>query len=432
MMAAPRRGFETAEYAARTARALAAMEAHAEEPLAGIVITSPPTIRYFTGFETTFWESPTRPFFVILVPGRTAPIAVVPDLGEVGMRQAFTSEVRTWASPEIGDGASPKFGDGASPEIGDGASQTGSAGVHEGLEALWAAICETMTSLGTRSGGATAYTAARIGFELGPEMAMRWSTGAFLALRRRLGGDRIADATPLLWRLRMIKSAAELEKIAKACRIASDAFAAVPERIAAGCKEREAAATFRDLLFGAGADQVPFIAAASGAAGYLQIVAGPSDRHLTRGDILFLDTGVVHDGYFCDFDRNFAVGAPEVAVERAYDALLRATDAAINALRPGLRAAEICAVIGRSLEDAGYAVSATGRMGHGFGLQLTEPPSLALQDATVLEAGMALTIEPAITLGGGRLLVHEENVSLQADGAQWLSTPAPRSLPRLR
>ena len=51
-------------------------------------------------------------------------------------------------------------------------------------------------------------------------------------------------------------------------------------------------------------------------------------------------------------------------------------------------------------EPAGRADTPIGRMGHGLGLDLTEPPSIAADDATVLEAGMVITLEPSLILPG--------------------------------
>ena len=70
-----------------------------------------------------------------------------------------------------------------------------------------------------------------------------------------------------------------------------------------------------------------------------------------------------------------------------------------------------------------------GRYGHGLGTQLTEPPSHTNWDQTVLEAGMALTLEPSINYGDGLMMVAEENLLILDNGAMLLSTRAQRDLP---
>ena len=67
--------------------------------------------------------------------------------------------------------------------------------------------------------------------------------------------------------------------------------------------------------------------------------------------------------------------------------------------------------------------------GHGLGAQLTEWPSLSASDATRLEAGMVITLEPGMTYAEGTMMVHEENLVITEDGAELLSRRAPDALP---
>ena len=79
--------------------------------------------------------------------------------------------------------------------------------------------------------------------------------------------------------------------------------------------------------------------------------------------------------------------------------------------------------------SAGAAGDDVGRYGHGLGIQLTEPPSHTSWDKTVLESGMALTLEPSISYGDGLIMVAEENLLMTEDGLTLLSARAPRDLP---
>jgi Xaa-Pro aminopeptidase len=70
-----------------------------------------------------------------------------------------------------------------------------------------------------------------------------------------------------------------------------------------------------------------------------------------------------------------------------------------------------------------------GRLGHGLGMQLTEQPSHAAFDTTVLEAGMVLTLEPSLGYSEGLMMVHEENIVLRTGGAELLTQRAAHDLP---
>ena len=64
-----------------------------------------------------------------------------------------------------------------------------------------------------------------------------------------------------------------------------------------------------------------------------------------------------------------------------------------------------------------------GRFGHGLGMQLTEWPSIIPDDHTELVPGMVLTLEPCISLSGGKIMVHEEDIVIRETGAEYLSSP---------
>jgi len=94
-----------------------------------------------------------------------------------------------------------------------------------------------------------------------------------------------------------------------------------------------------------------------------------------------LDTGLVWDGYFCDFDRNFALGTPFSEVAAAHDCLMQATQAGFDAARPGATMADLFHAM-NDVVNPGKTGSDAGRLGHGLGMQLTEWPSIIPADHT--------------------------------------------------
>lgn len=169
--------------------------------------------------------------------------------------------------------------------------------------------------------------------------------------------------------------------------------------------------------------------AISGPGGVAQIVCGPHDRLVQEGDVLFIDTGSTFDGYFCDFDRNYAIGKISDEAKRVHDALWLATEAGIAAAVPGARTDDVFRAMAKIIEEAGAIGNNVGRLGHGLGMQLTEPPSHRLGDGTEIVENMVLTIEPGMEYAPGKMIVHEENIAITKDGPRLLTKRAPREMP---
>ena len=172
---------------------------------------------------------------------------------------------------------------------------------------------------------------------------------------------------------------------------------------------------------------MPYLAGGAGQGGYGDVISPATATPLSAGDVLMLDTGLVWDGYFCDFDRNFSIGPPSAAVASAHDRLMEATSAGAEAARPGAVAADVFAAM-NNVVNPGSTGSDAGRLGHGLGMQLTEWPSLIAEDRTPLEPGIVLTLEPGIELAGGRILVHEENIVVRDGDVEFLSDFQPQTM----
>lgn len=382
----PPRGFSQAEFEARTARAQHLMAAREIDAL---LLTTEPELRYFSGFRSQFWESPTRPWFLV-VPREGRPIAVIPEIGAAGMAATWVEDIRTWPAPQPED---------------------------DGVSLLAATLAERAARWG------------RIGVPLGHETHLRMPAADYARLVDGLGNIEVADATGIVRLLRIVKSPAEIDKIRYVCGLASDAFEALPAAARIGESEREVCRKLQLDMLRRGADSTPYLIGASGPGGYDNIIMGPTDRVLGAGDVLIIDTGATFDGYFCDFDRNFAFGPPDAATQRAHDVVYAATEAGINAARPGATHQDLWAAMWKVLERGGALGETVGRLGHGLGMQLTEGPSNKPGDLTVLEPGMVITIEPGMVFAPGKLMVHEENIAITEGPAELLSRRAAPEMP---
>ncbi|WP_341222821.1 Xaa-Pro peptidase family protein [Loktanella salsilacus] len=353
-----------------------------------LLLTSPADIFYTTGFLTRFWESPARPWFIV-VPAAGDPIAIIPTIGAALMGRCWITDIRTWRAPDP---------------------------VDDGVSLLAEALITSVPAAG------------RIGLPMGLETHLRMPLADYLRVQDLVASRQFVDGTAAVCRVREIKSEAEIDKIRATCDVANAAFDRVRDFAQLGTPLIDVFRDFQVALLQAGADWVSYVAGAAGQGGYGDVISPADNRPLQLGDVLMLDTGAVRDGYFCDFDRNFAIGPPSDAVRRAHDALYTATDVTLTALRPGMLARDAHRIMAEALTRAG-AVASGGRLGHGLGVTLTEWPSLTALDTTELREGMVLTLEPSVDIAPGLIMVHEENIVLRAHGPELLSRRAPAALP---
>jgi Xaa-Pro aminopeptidase len=271
---------------------------------------------------------------------------------------------------------------------------------------------------------------AAIGMELGAEQAFDYSYLEFFRLRAALPGVNIADAAPLLWALRMVKSPWEISCIRKACEITAEAYEAAFGSARGGMPERHVYLLMKDHLV-QHSDGTVFLAITSGSGNYDLVTKPPENRPLLPGDLVWMDAGCTVNGYWSDYSRAGTVGTPSDEQCYAQDAIHRITTEAVARVRPGVRASSVWEFCLRQLDALGFAITSSitqlaARVGHGLGLEMTEPPHLGPHDKTVLKAGMVITIEPGVATSYGTFHV-EENILITEDGAEVLSR-APRIL----
>jgi len=387
----PDRGFPLEEFEGRTQRA---QQMLVEHDLDAMLVCTEPEVRYLTGFHTPFWQSPTRPWFVVLpVDGR--PIAVIPAIGASAMAATWIDDVRTWPAPRPLD---------------------------DGLGLLTDTLLEVA--------GRRVDPSGRIGLPMGPETHVRMPLADLDALRSSLAPTSFVDATDVVRSLRMVKSPREVQKVAHICDVVSGAFEGLGDLLSTGMTEREAFAAFRIDLLRRGADDVPYLVGATGP-GFDDIIKQPSDREIRTGDLLMFDTGSMFDGYSSDFDRYVAFGRADDDARRAYKTVWAATEAGLAVALPGATTSDLWRAMAEVLDAGGSLGNSVGRFGHGLGMQVTEWPSNTADDGTVLVEGMVMTLEPSLTWAPGRMMVHEENLVIRSDGPELLSRRAPAELPIL-
>lgn len=369
--------FPRAEYEAR-ARALETALARAG--LDALLVTWHTNLAYYTGYRPVAATSMmTRPCAALLSPGRPPALWVHTFVADDARASAWFDDVRTYA----------------------------------GLTGL--PVDEVAAEARARG-------VRRVGAELGAEQRLGMPLADFTTLREKLPAVEWQDASRLIWAQRARKSAAELDCLRRAGQATARAYETVLPTVAAGMTEREVGRRLQQALLEAGGDEVGFLMMTSGPGHYGRISGRPTDRRLERGDLVWIDMGARVNGYWADFSRAAVIGGATDRQRRLQELVRAATARGVERAGPGVAVGEIVRACEDEMRRRGESITfAAGRVGHGLGLNLTEFPHVALYDDTVLEPGMAITVEPGLVEDCGTFHV-EENLIVTETGVEVTST----------
>ncbi|MCG2879961.1 MAG: Xaa-Pro peptidase family protein [Vulcanisaeta sp.] len=142
------------------------------------------------------------------------------------------------------------------------------------------------------------------------------------------------------------------------------------------------------------------------------------ERPIRVGDVLVTGATADISGYMAELERNLFVGEPPSEVIKYHKIALKLQEAALNALRPGVKASDVDRAVIKAAKELGVYDYLLHHSGHGLGLEAHEAPFLDVGDDTVLRPGMVVTVEPGIyvpKLGGFR---HSDTVVIRDDGIE--------------
>ena len=267
----------------------------------------------------------------------------------------------------------------------------------------------------------------RIGAELGFKQRMGMPFNEFIRLREMVPGAAFVDAADLLWELRMIKSPAEVAYLRESIRITCEAYDAAFAAARPGMTEREVYRDFTVALLQRGAERLGYITVTSGEGNYHRRTGGPTDRKLEEGDLLWFDGGCTYFGYWADLSRMVAVGSCSREQAEAYRNIMAVVQMTLEEVKAGNPIGGIDRRARAELKRLGYPYGSASRVGHGIGLDQTEPPSIIEGVEAPLRAGMALSTEPTYLAGHG-LYQIEELYAVTETGYDLLTHPAPAEL----
>ena len=360
------------EYQARIAHAQRLL-AEQDPKLDALFLAPGSSLYYFTGVH--WW--PSERLLGILVRRTGDPLVVCPAFEEGRFREQlrFPAEVQVWQE----DQSPTKL---AAAALADHGLRTGRIGVEE----------------------ATLFA-------------------FFDHLRQAAPGFEFVSADPVTIACRGVKSAHELELIRLACEATCDVYRAVFASLKEGMSHNdvssmvEAGYARMDLrgdalvLFGA-SSALPH--------------GSVKPQTLREGDVVLIDDGCKVEGYSSDVTRTGVFGKPSEKMQRTFEIVRKAQDAALDAARTGRPSGAVDDAARSLVTAGGYGPDYkffTHRLGHGIGLDGHEHPYLVRGSKTTLMQGMTFSNEPGVYIPGEFGLRCEDLMVIAEDGPAQLLTP---------
>lgn len=243
----------------------------------------------------------------------------------------------------------------------------------------------------------------------------------------RLNAAEVVSVKDELTGPRMIKTAEEIDNIAKAEAIGDEAFEYILSILKPGMTEKEVAMELEMYMRSNGADALSFEVIAASGLNSARPHATPSDKKLEYGDFLTMDFGCVYKGYCSDMTRTVVIGRADEKQGDIYKLVLEAQMLAINNLRAGITGKCADAYARDVITKAGYGDYFGHGLGHSLGLYIHEEPRLSMREDRILEPGMVVTVEPGIYIEGFGGVRIEDVVVIEDNGVRNL-TGSPKEL----
>ena len=230
----------------------------------------------------------------------------------------------------------------------------------------------------------------------------------------RPAGNKIDD-------LRMVKSEAELELVAKAEQIGVEAFNHVLGLIKPGVTESYIAAEIEYFMKKRGAQKTSFDTIVLSGARCALPHGVPGENPIKKNEPVLMDFGCVYKGYCSDMTRTVVVGKAEPEFKKIYNIVKEAQQVGLDAIRPGIPGKEADAAARQVIENAGYGKYFGHSLGHGVGLLIHELPNLSPKSDIILKPGMVVSCEPGIYIYGKTGVRIEDLVAVTENGRENLT-----------
>jgi len=237
----------------------------------------------------------------------------------------------------------------------------------------------------------------------------------------KAGGLDLVPHRGLVESLRAIKDEGELETLRRACTITDRVFERLTGVSFVGRTEREVSWDLTRLFHEEGGEGLAFESIVGAGPTGARPHARAGDRTIGAGELVVIDAGCTVDGYASDYTRTFATGPLDGEAREAYEVVLAAQLAGLEAIRADMPAIDADLAARRVVENSPFAGTFGHGLGHGLGLDVHELPRMSPETTDMLAPGNVVTVEPGVYLEGKFGVRIEDDVVVTATGIENLT-----------
>jgi len=227
------------------------------------------------------------------------------------------------------------------------------------------------------------------------------SHSLYVNLRDLIDGTELIDVGDAFRRARMIKAPEEIEKIRRACDIASSVADEFPGLLKRGVTECDLATDVDYRIHKLGARGAAFETIVSFSPNSSKPHYSGSDVPLKEGDTVLLDFGADYEGYVSDITRTYFTGTPDATLRHCYETVLEAQRIALQRISDGAGTEQVEKEVKGFIDSyERYRGRLIHGLGHSIGLSVHDNSYPGPEFDKIFRENMVLTVEPGIYLPG--------------------------------
>jgi Xaa-Pro dipeptidase len=243
----------------------------------------------------------------------------------------------------------------------------------------------------------------------------------FNKLKEIVPNTEFTDVSDGFFKTRLIKDTQEIQRIRRACQIADETMAVIPDVVSEGMTENELAAEINYSMQSLGAEKPAFDTISSFGKNTAEPHYSHGETALQQGNPVLCDFGACLKKYNSDITRTFVFGRATEQLKQMYETVQKAQQVAFDMIEPGLKTDAVHEAVRSFIDSTQFKGRFIHSTGHLLGLSVHDGPGFASENTIELKENMVLTVEPGVYLPGIGGVRIEDDILIKKDGMEILT-----------